>query len=78
LAAVFLRLYLSFISTLLMTIPYDNLVCHPERSRGISLVYCLSHFTLQFCMRSFGSLHSLRMTGLSVIPQPPKYFSEAM
>jgi hypothetical protein len=29
-------------------------------------------------MRSFGSLRSLRMTGLSVIPQSPNYFSEAM
>ena len=44
------------------------LSCHPEPSGGISLVSCLSRFTLQVCMRSFGSLCSLRMTEWGVIP----------
>jgi len=42
-------------------------LCHPERSRGISRVYCLTTSTLQSWMRSFGSLRSLRMTGWGVI-----------
>ena len=43
-------------------------LCHPERSRGISRVYCLTTSTLQSWIRSFGSLCSLRMTGWGVIP----------
>ena len=43
-------------------------LCHPERSRGISRVYCLTTSTLQSWIRSFGSLRSLRMTGWGVIP----------
>ena len=42
-------------------------LCHPERSRGISRVYCLTTSTLQSWIRSFGSLRSLRMTGWGVI-----------
>ena len=44
----------------------DYLSCHPERSRRISLAYCVLCFRLQSCMSSFGSLSSLRMTGLCV------------
>ena len=44
----------------------DYLSCHPERSRRISLAYCVLCFRLQSCMSSFGSLRSLRMTGLCV------------
>ena len=40
--------------------------CHPERSRRISLAYCVLCFRLQSCMSSFGSLSSLRMAGLCV------------
>ncbi len=65
---VVFRLAAALLSWLKKTLWYrPEKHCHPDRSGGISSVHCFERFTLQSCMRSFGSLCTLRMTGLNAI-----------